>query len=172
MIRLACISLILCMLFHTCGPFFVLYYRQMVSRSEMRQYLRQHVQHADIKRFQFSDGDQTKIAWEDENEFSLDGEMYDVIKKVKQGKTLVVYCVADKKETRLIQQFLTQAKKQIPVKENDSLRTQLLMLLYWVDSGNQAVPLASTRLLHFDLYTFSLPYIHQNIPAPPPRIVA
>ena len=43
-----------------------------------------------------------KIEWEGDNEFCLNGEMYDVIERRTAGDKLLIRCLADKKETDLL----------------------------------------------------------------------
>lgn len=50
---------------------------------------------------QFSETDLKKAKWKDEKEFSLKGDLYDVVKtKLKNGQK-IYYCFHDKKETKI-----------------------------------------------------------------------
>ena len=45
------------------------------------------------------------IEWEDEHEFRLKGEMYDVVDKYYKNDKLIVRCIQDKKEKELLEAY-------------------------------------------------------------------
>ena len=46
-----------------------------------------------------------RLKWEGNDEFSVDGQMYDVIEKKISNNKLVIRCTSDKKETALIKKY-------------------------------------------------------------------
>jgi len=61
---------------------------------------------SDVIVLKFSRSDfYNKINWRDENEFELNGKMYDVIKIEKQSDEYTVFCFNDEKEELLISNF-------------------------------------------------------------------
>lgn len=59
----------------------------------------------DVKVFKISLNDsflKDQFFWESEDEFGLNGFMYDVIKKEVRDKELIIYCISDEKETKFI----------------------------------------------------------------------
>ena len=46
-----------------------------------------------------------KLEWEGDDEFELNGEMYDVIEKKNKDGKLIIRCISDKKETALLSQY-------------------------------------------------------------------
>jgi len=171
-LQLACALLLGCMLLNISGLFLVFCYQQLQLKREMKQYLGQHLQHADVSVFSFSKQDQKLLEWEGSDEFSLNGQMYDVLKKVQHGAQVTIYCVMDKMETALIQQFLQHSGKQKPLKGKADVRTQLLSWHYLLADKIKPVHFASIKLLHHTCYTFFLPFTERDVLAPPPRIIS
>lgn len=64
----------------------------------------------------------------EENEFRLDGKMYDIKKKEQQGNKLVVYCVRDEYEENTLLELQKFFGKQIPA-DKTPLATNLFKFL-------------------------------------------
>lgn len=90
---------------------------------------------ADIKnavelRFALSDRSSiSKIKWEDEKEFTFNGELYDVIQQKNVNGELIIQCIRDKKETHLVNDYtkLSKETQGDPASKNKS--TVLLKLI-------------------------------------------
>lgn len=169
--QLICVLLLFCLLINISGLFLIFCYRQQEVKWEMKQYLSRNLQHASLTVFAFSLQDKKNINWEANDEFSFQGQMYDVIKELQLGDTTIVYCVPDSKETALIKSFLQQSEKQAPLKEKNSLPVQLLSTPYLVAEPNTGLHFAPLKLLHHTQYAFFLPYAEQVILTPPPQVV-
>jgi hypothetical protein len=127
----------------------------------------------DNVRFAFSLDDKKsidKLHWEGDDEFKLNGQMYDVIeKKIENGK-LILRCIIDKKETALIQMF-----HQMNNESNSKRKLALLMQL--VNSSYLAVKNSETLITYrpvpssihppTDSFSSEAP----DVLTPPPQIV-
>jgi len=72
---------------------------------------------SDVIVLKFSRSDfYNKINWRDENEFELNGKMYDVIKIEKQADEYTVFCFNDEKEELLISNFKKLIDKNVEQK--------------------------------------------------------
>lgn len=47
----------------------------------------------------FSESELKNVSWNDKDEFSLNGKLYDVVKTSFEGKTKMYHCISDTKET-------------------------------------------------------------------------
>jgi len=95
-----------CLLLNMIGYHIIFFMRKAEIRAEMMRTIRQQRNAALENDFVFSlNGAPSALQphWEDEDEFSLDGKMYDVIEKKISGHQLLVRCLADGKETDLLQ---------------------------------------------------------------------
>lgn len=73
----------------------------------MKHYLLSN-QDREVTVFRFSLNDSTaliKFRWENENEFSYNSAMYDVLQKKVSDNQLTIYCILDENETTLIDNY-------------------------------------------------------------------
>jgi hypothetical protein len=93
----------------------------------MKKLLRLHANNEEQEVFIFSLNGKNnieKLQWEGDDEFYLNGEMYDVIEsKIINGK-LVIRCISDKKETALIKNY-----EKITKENNSKSKSALLLKL-------------------------------------------
>ncbi len=111
---------------------------------------------------------QDKIEWEEENkEFFLDGEMYDVAKIRKmEGKTYL-YCINDKREKELIKQLAKAVNSNHNTKqEKNNLKSPLPDLVCMNDEA--ALSLFSVPST-YSFFTVTLVSSFEEITMPPPK---
>ena len=110
------------------------------------------------------------IKWEkEEKEFVLDGELYDVAKiKKERGRTLL-YCINDKKEKQLLQDYSKALKSTThPGKSGkNNINFQMPDFLYAAIEKNGAFSLVSNKKI-FDFNT-ALSSSDKEINTPPPK---
>ena len=100
----------------------------MQVKKEIRQAWK--IQNATELRFSLSDRSAlAKLQWEDEEEFILNGEMYDVIAKKSDGKELIILCIKDKKENHLIKDYAKVSSDKQGDPSSKSKSTVLLKLI-------------------------------------------
>jgi len=114
------------------GYHFIFHFHQSEIKREVKQAIKSNPGNENIVKFSFSVNDKEsieKLSWEGDDEFILDGEMYDVIsKKIENGK-LIIHCISDKKETALI-------KKYEEISQNNPLTSsskKSILLLKWLN---------------------------------------
>ena len=57
--------------------------------------------------------------WIHSREFIYNGEMYDIVKKEENDKQLFLYCINDKKEEKLEEEFAKKVEKDAEEKKED-----------------------------------------------------
>jgi hypothetical protein len=77
----------------------------------MKVFLQKQKNHKDVVEISLSDEQSKQLYWEDKDEFSYKGEMYDVIEKKTVKNQLVIRCIDDKKETSLLNEYQKNNKK-------------------------------------------------------------
>jgi NAD-specific glutamate dehydrogenase len=93
----------------------------------MKKLLGQHIDKGEEDVFVFLLSDRANIErlkWESDDEFTLDGKMYDVIEKKTDHGKLIIRSISDKKETSLVKKYETLTKEN-----NSKTRTAFLVKL-------------------------------------------
>lgn len=94
--------------------------------------------------------------------------MYDVFERKQQEDTLILYCVPDKKETALVQHFLPQIKKEVPLDKN-RLPHAVINLVLFLAEKSVAAGFYFPLLLYYVDFICLLPHTYSNVIKPPPR---
>ena len=103
-----------------------------VQQYKVKEDMREHINSEDIRNateLRFSLADLTKLKWEDENEFTFNGEMYDVIQKNESNGELILQCIKDKKETHLVNNYAKLSKETQGDPSSKNKSTVLLKLI-------------------------------------------
>jgi hypothetical protein len=151
------------------GYYCVYRYQQQQQRKEMEAKLFENISESELDIIVLEEN-RDYIEWEKEGEeFVLQGEMYDVakIKKVK-GKTLL-YCINDKKERQLLNDYSKVLKSTTcPGKSGKHIASfQLPDFLYALVEKNTGFTLLPNKKL-FDFNT-ALTSSEKEINVPPPK---
>lgn len=110
-----------------------------------------------------------QFAWEGENEFHYNNEMYDVIEKRAEGGHLLIRCISDKKETALIKDFQKAGSDQSRQKSN--LLSNLISLQYIKPAINEIAINNGIKNTFSATYTFFLKEQIKTILTPPPQVI-
>ena len=108
-----------------------------------------------------------QLQWEGDDEFSLNGEMYDVIQKRIEGNKLIIRALADKKETTLLNKASDNWKENGNSNKIANELFQLLQTLFHQTSEDIII----IKPLRFGIYCSSeaLRFRAKKIPSPPPQ---
>lgn len=111
--------------------------------------------------------------WEDDNEFSLDGKMYDVIEKREENGKLYVRCISDEREMELIKKYQEVLEKQFGNKAKKRSASLLKILATPFTIPSTFISASFSTIIHHEY-----PVVHCSIPAasrevitPPPRFL-
>ncbi len=110
------------------GYYCVFQYRQYQLKEETRKNLFKHLPEEEFSVFKLSLIQQI-IDWKGNDEFSLDGKMYDLVKTIRTsaGET-ILYAVADVNEDALMAKYAASAHNNSAKKQ--SVTSLFLFLLY------------------------------------------
>ena len=156
------ILLLFCLLFNVVGYYIVFHICRAEIKDEMKKTLRQNIHNQDQEIFCFSLNDKaaiSKLEWEDDQEFRLDGKMYDVIeKKIEDGK-LIIRCISDEKETELVKKF-----EQINTEKESNTKGRTALLIKLI--GNAYIVATVSDLPVENSALIQRPYFNSNIITP------
>ncbi len=137
----------------------------------MKELIRTQQSNENENDFVFSLDDKTAAAqlkWEGDDEFSLNGEMYDVIEKKVENNKLIIRCFSDKKETTLLQKAKEGWKEN---ERSNKIANELLQLLQTLFHNSRSEELTFIKPSRDDFYflLMKLPLQVKRIPTPPPQ---
>jgi hypothetical protein len=172
--RLAVIFLSLCFFLNIVAFHFIFYFRQQAIKQEMRMAIRMQSHSEDESDFTFSQDDKkgmAKLDWDGDDEFSYNGEMYDVIEKKVVNSTLIIRALADKDETDLVNKL---GASQRDNDKSNKIANELFQILQTLFHNSKSTELVCIKPSTNNFYYFSvtLPSPVKKIPTPPPQIGA
>lgn len=122
----------------------------------------------EVTRLVFSAGEMEALHWEDESEFQYKNEMYDVLKVEQDKAQIIIWCISDKKETTLIDQYLAVNKQSS--EKNTSGTFLKLLTAQFLPSKEVVLPSPNTIYQqNFPHYLCKIPIGETGIPVPPPK---
>ena len=109
--KIIAVLLLSSLLITTAGHYLAFRVQLYRLKAEMKRSLRQGRHRKDVLLLCLDAEQARQLRWEDEEEFSWQGELYDVIEKRVDGSKLRITCIADKNEERLLQAYKKSAEK-------------------------------------------------------------
>jgi len=151
----------------TSGYHLFYHYHLAEAKREMHQRLLQ-LPGAHVSELLFSGEEMASLGWEGNSEFRYRGEMYDVISIEKKEGHFLVKCVADHKETALLEQYF-KAQQQ----SGNNAPTKSILKLLNVHFLSSSVAFLQTPEVknnkHESCFRSWLPHPTQPIVTPPPQ---
>jgi hypothetical protein len=108
--------------------------------------------------------------WIHSREFKYNGDMYDIVKKEERDNLLYLYCINDKKEKKLEEEFAKKIQDNSSNSKQRQLSNQLNILL---SEPVQAETLSFTPVQDYRPEVARSNFynsVQLDIPSPPPRI--
>lgn len=160
------------------GHHIIFQLQQWQIKTEIKKIAAQYPNNKDEVVLVFSLNDKSdlqKIKWDGDDEFSLYGKMYDVTeKKIENGK-LIIHCITDKQETRLIEKYDSINKNDF---DNHSSNTKSVLLLkifnslYLPVSDGSSFSTNISSGNHFLFLDNLIPSGYTKILKPPPKEIS
>lgn len=156
------------------GDILILKIEQYKVRKEVVKNIKAGVAEASLTRISVTSKNAHLITWKDSEEFSLNGEMYDIVhtEKISDEKT-IYHCLTDNQETKLIDQFNKNSNKK---RKNKNNRNSLAKLVKFIERINP-IPQKNTSLIPSTnsnisfIYTENYSALSLEISSPPPKTV-
>jgi hypothetical protein len=103
--KLSLIILIAVFAYGQVGYYIVMHHSQSVQKEVIKEKILSQFKEDELEIISVSDNHK-QIYWEEEGkEFSLNGQMYDVVKRVIVSGKVMLYCINDKKERQLVDDY-------------------------------------------------------------------
>ena len=173
--KLFAIFLLASLTFYITGYHFYFYLRQWQIKTAVKKQLRYDAIHENSEQFVFSLTEkkgEAKPEWEGDDEFRLNGEMYDVLEKRIENGKIFVRCISDKKETELIKKYEDISKNDFggSSKTGTILLLKLIHNFYVTGYGSvyENTPDQSGQPFR-DNYQYSLSSTIADVLTPPPQ---
>lgn len=140
----------------------------------MKEYLLQHPGSKDITVLRFSLNDKNAlqdIAWENSHEFWYHGEIFDLVETKTENHELVIRCINDKNESKLVH---LQEKINKETQGNASSRNRDASLIHLVQTAfivsdfteKASHPSGNSFVIRDDFYTS---FLYHTVLTPPPQ---
>jgi len=161
------------MLMQVMGYYIAFRVRQQELKSEVRVYLNSHKHDTHLTRLEFPAQNgkiiHDKFEWEETNEFSFAGSMYDVIEMKVENDKVIFTCLEDKRENDLLKSFEQIQKRQNRGKNRAATALQFLSVVYYSPDTDVTPPLNHELLTSY--YSYQSPIFDRSgeILTPPPR---
>lgn len=154
------------------GYYFIYSYQQYRIKENVKAQLLANIPESSLQVIE-TDLNNPQISWqENEKEFSLDGELYDVVKIKKTGGKAFIYCLNDQKEKELIHGFSKAIRSQTDNNSGGksgkySLKFQISD--FTVKQLDNIPVFNSYRKVHYCSFDATVLSSSKEVNAPPPR---
>jgi hypothetical protein len=165
------ISLLCCFFLNIIGFHVLFFIHQAAIKNKMEKAVRLHNGNGQRELvFLLSDKKAlNQLCWDGDDEFSLNGEMYDVIEKKIEHNRLIIDCLADREETALFGELSDHWKQNDNTNKIASELFQLLQTLFH-NPKTEELPLGKPFRYNIYFLLTTLPFGVKRIPTPPPQI--
>ena len=161
------------MLMQVMGYYIAFRVRQQELKSEVRVYLKSHKHDSHLTHLEFPAQNgkiiHDKFEWEEGDEFSFAGSMYDVIEMKVEKDKVVFTCLEDKRENDLLKSFEQIQKRQNRGKSRSATALQFLSVVYYSPETDVIPSFDYDSLTSY--YPYQSPIFDRSgeILTPPPR---
>ena len=136
-------------------------------KSEMKESIDKSIAGKELQKISLDDN-AGKISWEDrdKNEFSFNGEMYDVVKMVKENGKTTIYCINDKKEQSLVDEYNKATKDNSSHGKKLNTENSITLFVY---EKNEQVEKPNGCSKKYPAITNNFVSVPSEIVSPPPK---
>jgi hypothetical protein len=174
--KIATILLLSCLCLNITGYHIIFQFRKATLKAAMKKMLHSQVHNDDLIVFHFAvNAPQAEDSpeWEEENEFMLQGKMYDVVDKRIENGQLVVRCISDDNETDLINKYQEILEKQFGghAKNRSASLLKLIMTPFTIPVGFFSHTIEFLLHTDFPIFHCTIPASCREVITPPPRFL-
>jgi hypothetical protein len=166
--KISAFILMICLFFTVMGYHFIFRMRINEAKQEMKARLLAQ-NSSELTQFELTPEKMSALEWEDEKEFVLDGQMYDVVEMKSDSGTISLKCIPDHKETALIEQYIKTNTSSGSEKKPWLPLLQLATAQFIIPSINCPLPLSFEIHNPFPSLSVNISSVFFPISVPPPR---
>lgn len=173
--KLISILLLTALLVYTGGSFIVFKYKEAIQKQEMMGYIQLNPQSALATQLHFSkqaiQNHSIQFEWEEEGqEFSYNGEMYDVVNSTVDNDSIRITAIKDKIENQLIEQYTSLVKHQSNSQSTTASLLKLFTSVFIATTNESTTQISNTNIVHVGYYSFKCSSAEHTIITPPPQV--
>jgi hypothetical protein len=165
--KLLAILTFICLLLLICGHAFLFTIKRAEIKADVRKELLAYP-NENLLTLHFTPDEIKNLSWENDNEFEYEGKMYDVVKKEMNKAFITILCMADEKETILIDNYL-KAQQHSSQHSSSTTLLKLLSQQYVMSFSSEILPPVLIAKKNFPSYLTSLHFAETTIVVPPPK---
>jgi hypothetical protein len=174
--RIVSISLLLIFLYNLTGYYFTFEFNRRQVCKEIKQRIKKCVPEVDLVTFQVLSSDEKNLFWTKKGkEFRYKGEMYDIVRRTKNGDTVSYSCIRDVKESKLFADLDKHVQKHMNdnpqrKKENQEIFKKLIQSVFIQDDPTRDI--ASFNVIELEFFFKQRKYDSIIIDklSPPPQV--
>ena len=160
--------------FNLGGSYVILKIQQHQLHPEIIDQIKSGISEKDLTSIAISSKNEKELIWEDEEEFSYKGEMYDVVYvEILNENTKIYHCISDIQETNLIAKYHKELQKKQKSKNNRTNSVKTVKFLQKVNPLPQKEEVAFTNNAVHTNFIYYENYSPRSleISSPPPKQV-
>jgi hypothetical protein len=167
--KLSLIILIAVFAYGQVGYYIVMHHSQSVQKEVIKEKILSQFKEDELEIISVSDNHK-QIYWEEEGkEFSLNGQMYDVVKRVIVSGKVMLYCINDKKERQLVDDYnsITKHNSSSDKKGKNTIDNSFNLFVYYDEKNSDQYFILAANKFH-SFVSHLTESIDDNI-SPPPK---
>lgn len=103
--------LLVLILLNSGGSYFIFKYSQFQQQKEIKTSIRNGMSNNELEKIVVSSKNFKQLSWlKPGKEFTYQGYMYDVVRSTRKGNRIVLFCINDKVEKNLVDNYLKNSK--------------------------------------------------------------
>ncbi|MFL5810462.1 MAG: hypothetical protein ACJ749_13135 [Flavisolibacter sp.] len=166
--KISAFILIICLFFTVMGYHFI--FRMRINEAKKEMFSRLLAQNSpELTVFSLSTEKINELEWENEKEFSLNGQMFDVIEMKSSNGLIILKCMPDHKETALIDQYIKTNGGNNSEKQPWMVMLELATAQFVAPSTVLTLPVEKNISKTFPSFSSKLSSAISPIITPPPR---
>jgi hypothetical protein len=159
-----------CLCFTLLGYHFLFHFQIQRAKSEMHSFLGRQKNHKDLIEFSFTAKQCSGLQWDGDKEFSFDHQMYDVIDSHTENGVLHIRCIADNKETVLLDEYQKLIQKNSVPDQPTSSLVKLIATQFILPEAHGLKPTQKLHVNNYCSYSASLVFRAMPVFVQPPNI--
>lgn len=174
--KIAILVLMIALIVNICGMYFIIESVRFSVKKEIKRKIKLGVPENELHQLKFLKTDiesgNAELKWLEDNEFSFQGKMYDVVRTLDDGPYIIYYCINDFQEEQLFASLDNMICKQLTENGQAKAKSRLLQRLLIHEAVAdicKKIPLDHHFTTIGTKPLFSIQEVIIDIPTPPPQ---
>ena len=152
------------------GYYFIIRHSQALQKKSIKYKIRSQLNEDQLQIISLTDN-LKEIYWEEEGkEFFFKGEMFDVVKTKTLNGKMLLYCINDKKEKELVNNYNALTKQNSTTDKKSKIKADNTQNLFFVEEDQTAVTFIKDNSVQFSRIMIIYLQPFADIISPPPKV--